>query len=102
MPQDQQPGGGDQAQAGGGPLDQAAFDTLRVDWSMRDAFARDEPLAREEYMNRFFLPSYGAAAYRITPSYEEYLKLFELYTQARKSRGTWSGPMSDFYLGNMM
>src|SRR5262245_13917765 len=101
MSQDEQPNKGGQGQAGGDPerpLHQVAFNELRVDWSLRDAFARDVPLTREEYMNRYVLPSSGAVAYRITPSYEEYLKLFERYSEARNGRG----PMSDFYLANMM
>jgi hypothetical protein len=76
------------------PIDEYSFRELHIDWTLRDAFTRDEPLTREEYENSYVLPPYGAVAYRRTPTYEEYRQLYEKYCSERKR-------LSEFYVANM-
>lgn len=77
------------------PIDEASYQELHADYGLRGAFSHGRPLSREEYMNNYVL--HGPGAYMVPPSYEDYLKLYDKYAQARSKRKL----DSDFYLANM-
>jgi hypothetical protein len=71
------------------PLDEHATYRLGIDYGLRSAFAPDKPLARQEYdsMWRFGL----AGAYFGPPPYEEYLRLWDMYSRTCRLRATGLG-----------
>jgi hypothetical protein len=68
------------------PLDEHATFRLGIDYGFRSAFTRGAPMSREEYEVASMRSS--AWAYFVVPSYDEYLRLYDKYSDACRVRAT--------------
>jgi tetratricopeptide (TPR) repeat protein len=72
----------------GEPLDEHATRRLGIDHGFRSAFMHGQPLSRQLY-EAYWLHSHGGpAAYFVVPPYEEYLRLYDMYSKACRLRAT--------------
>jgi hypothetical protein len=66
------------------PLDEHATFRLGIDYGFRSAFMRSQPIPREEYE----LLLCHAWTYFSAPPYEEYLRLYDMYSETCRLRAT--------------
>jgi hypothetical protein len=78
------------------PLDEHATFQIGIDYGFRSAFTRGAPLSQAEWEA---YTSHGPAAYARAPSYEEYLKLYDKYSDVCRTR-YGNKLINDSYLGN--
>ena len=65
------------------PLDEHATFRLGINYGFRGAFTEDRPLSREQYEKYSRSPR---GAYFVVPPYEEYLRLYEIYSEVCRLR----------------
>jgi len=65
------------------PLDEHATFRLGIDYGVRFAFTEGRPMPRDRYEFTAFRVGYGAA-----PPYEEYLRLYDMYSRTCRLRAT--------------
>jgi hypothetical protein len=68
------------------PLDEHATFRLGIDFGFRGAFTRGRPLSREQY--EFLYSRSPSGAYFTAPAYEEYLRLYDVYSETCRVRAT--------------
>jgi hypothetical protein len=67
------------------PLSDYATSRLGIDWAWRWAFVRGRPMSRDEYESHRSSLNFG---YRGQPSYEEYLRLYDMYSETCRRRAS--------------
>jgi hypothetical protein len=71
------------------PLNEHATFRLGIDYGFTSAFTRGKPMERDEYE---FITSHSTAfAYFTAPPYEEYLQLYDMYSETCRLRDTGLG-----------
>jgi hypothetical protein len=68
------------------PLGDHATFRLGINYGFRGTFERGEPISRDEY--EVYLQHGSASAYFVAPPYEEYLRLYDLYSETCRLRAT--------------
>jgi hypothetical protein len=68
------------------PLDEHATFRLGINYGLRSAFTVGAPMSQQEYEWRYFHTPSGA--YFAAPSYEEYLRLYDRYSETCRVRAT--------------
>ncbi len=68
------------------PLNEHATFRLGIDYGFRGAFTEDGPMSREQYEFLYFHTPRGA--YFSAPPYEEYLRLYDAYSETCRVRAT--------------
>jgi hypothetical protein len=67
-------------------LSEHATFRLGIDYGFRSAFEQGEPMPRDRY--EFYLDHSPQWSYFRAPSYEEYLRLYDMYSETCRLRAT--------------